>query len=165
MNETTYKEFEFFLNTMAKEIGGNEKNKILSISSQMINSKNYMNLVKEKLDNIIGADDFNIFTDFAVLLKCVIDMNQYVDFYKEITPDRLKFLLYPVLYANLYKNHIDVLNGMSIGDFRLLYANAIDLVFIPIQTVQIVKESCTNCLARKVKLLSWLENKIKIERE
>lgn len=162
MNEDSYNEFRFFLNTVAKEIGDNEKNKILSISSKLINSENYMNIIKEELNKIIETENFNLITDFSILIKTVLDCNKHVDFYKEITVDRLKYLMYPVLYAHLYKNNTDLLNSINISDFRILYINAMDLLLIPVQSIKIDKVNCLNCIGRTFKFLSWLESKKKI---
>ncbi len=162
MNNVVFQEFQFFINTVATDLGENEKLKIISISSKLINSVNYIELTKQELDKIVNTPDFNFMTDFAVLIKCLIDLNKHIDFYKEITIERLKYLYYPVIYAYLYKNNVDLLNKINITDFRMLYINTIDLVLIPIQAVKIVKESCTNCMSRKIKWLKWLENKKKI---
>jgi hypothetical protein len=121
-----------------------------------------MNLVKDYFDKIIQNKTFDLKIDFGILVKCIIELNQFVDFYKEIDIKRLKFLLYPVIYAELYKNHLDIVNKMDESEFRILYSNAMDLVLIPVESVKIVKESCTNCMSRKIKWFSWLENKKKI---
>ena len=162
MNEDTYNEFRFFLNIYGSQIGDEEKNKILSISTKLINSENYMKLVKEDFDKIMKDEKFDLSTDFGVLVKVLIELNQFVDFYKEIDIKRLKFLLYPVIFAQLYKYHIDIVNKMNITDFRVLYSNAMDLVLIPVESVRIAKESCSNCLARKFDLFKCLENKKRI---
>jgi len=162
MNQAVYDEFQFYLNTEGKNIGDDEKVKILSLSSKLINSDNYMNLIKNDFEKIVNTPNFNIMTDFCVLIKCIIDLNKCVDFYKKIKVDRMKFLLYPIIYSNLYKNHLDVLNNMNISDFRLLYSNAMDLLLIPVESIEIVKEDFVNCCGRSFKWLSWLENKKKI---
>lgn len=162
MNKKVYDEFNFFLNVYGIEIKDDEKNKIMSISTKLINSENYMNLVKDYFDKIIQNKTFDLKIDFGILVKCIIELNQFVDFYKEIDIKRLKFLLYPVIYAELYKNHLDIVNKMDESEFRILYSNAMDLVLIPVESVKIVKESCINCMSRKIKWFSWLENKKKI---
>lgn len=160
-NEETYNEFRFFLNIYGPEIGDEEKNKILSIGTKLINSENYMEFVKNDFDKIIN-DAFSISVDFSVLVKCIIELNRKVDFYKQLDIKRLKFLLYPVIYATLYKNHGSIMKEMNITNFRVLYSNAMDLVLIPIESVEIVKETCANCLARKYSFFSWFESKKKI---
>lgn len=162
MNKDCYDEFGFFLDAEGKNVKDGEKNKIRSIVSKMIKSEKYMEEIKKQFDEIINAPDFNIMTDFSVLLKYLINANQNFDYYKEITPERIKFLLYGVTYTVLYKNYSELLNSTNPSDLRQLYVNAMDLVLIPTETMAIKKEDCATCLGRTIKILSFLEKKRKI---
>lgn len=162
MNEEIHKEFRFFIETEGKNLRDSEIDKISSLSSKLTNSEKYMNLIKNDLEKITNEPNFNLMTDFGVLLKCIINSNKTVDFYKELTCNRLKYLYYSILYAYLRRNKPNLLNNINIGDFRMLYVNAMDLILIPIETVTISKEDCSNCLARSFSFFKWLENKTKI---
>lgn len=155
-------EINFYLRNIGKELGGNEQNKIMSITSKVINCTEYMDKIKSSINPIIMLENFNISTDLSELIKTIISVNNTCDFYKIVEPCRMQYVLYGILYSVLIKNHIDIMNNINITDFRLMFSNSMDLLMMPSNKLKMEKENCINCMSRSIRWLNWLENKLKI---
>jgi hypothetical protein len=162
MNENINTEINFYLQNIGLNIGGSEKIKIVSIMTKFINSAEYMEKVRNGLNSLLNDPSFNILTDFSEILKILMKVNSECDFYKTVDKARLKYVCYAVLYATIIKNNIDILNNISISDFRLLYVNSMDLLFINSDELVVNKESCINCIGRSFSIFKWMVGKTKI---
>lgn len=162
MNEDIYNELRFYINAEGKDVSATEQTKILSDATKILSSVAYMDEIKTRFGVLLNEPSFNIMVDFGEILKIVINLNQMCDHYKDLTIDRLRFIMYGVIYSTIHKNYPNILNNISMSDFRMLYSNSMSLILIPIDTVKISKEDCINCVARTFKFFSWLENKLKI---
>lgn len=161
MNESIVNEMKLLYNVYS--VKGKERNKIDAICSNVLDNEEYVSRVKKSLDNVFNNDDFNFSSEFTRLILNIININKSVDYYKEISPERMKFILYGVLYYYLLKNQQTFLNQISMGDIRLLYCNSIDLLLLVPETIKVDKESCCNCLGRTFDWFSCLRgDRVKI---
>ena len=143
-------------------IDGTEQVKILAIISKILANEEYTDKIKEQLNSLIN-DDFNIINEFSRLISLIIQINRAIDTWKDITEERVKFIIYAIIFNYLFKNQPQILNNIPRGDIRLVYSNCIDLVMIIPQTLKIGKEGCCNFLGRKISWLSCIRgDRIKI---
>jgi len=154
MNETIQSEIMLLLNIY--EVKGNEQVKILAICSKILDSKEYMNKLKDSLNGVFTNSDFNFIIEFSRLINAIICFNGNLDFYKNVSQERMKYIIYCILFAYMLKYQPQTLNSIPSGELRLLYSNSIDLVLLLPETIKINKESCSSCLGRNFSLFKWL---------
>ncbi len=140
MNEEIHQEMVLLMNIY--EVSANEQIKILALCSKILDSKKYVDKIKETLDNVFNGESFNFINEFSRLLLGIINVNKQVEMVKEVKEDRIKFLLYSILYSYLSKNQKNLLNATPLGDLRLLFCNSIELILLIPQTIKISKENC-----------------------
>ena len=128
------------------EVEANEQIKILAICTKFLDSKKYVDEMKNVLDNVFNGENFNINTEFSRILLAMINLNRKVTFIKEVKEKRIKYLIYCVLFSYLIKNQSQIINTLSLGELRLLFCNAIDLILLVPETIKIGKEGLCSCL-------------------
>ena len=156
-------EISFYIRNVGKNLGGNEQNKIMSIITKIISSKDYMEKVKKEFEPITNNENFNLNVDLPELIKILISVNEKCDFYKVCEPDRMQYVLYGIIYTSLIKNNIDLINKIDLTDFRLIFSNSMELLMMPSQKIRLQKQDCMNCLSRTFTILSFLESKLNIK--
>ncbi len=139
---------EILLLTEDDGLKGSEAIKILSICSHMLKTEAYVTVVKNMLDNVFNSPDFNFMTEFGHVIKGIISLNRRANYYKMVSLNRVKYVLYAVFYNYLYHQQPDVLNSLDMGEFRTLYDNTWDLLKTEPILLQIAKEGCMNWFAR-----------------
>ena len=142
MNESIQAELILLLNIDNVKAG--EQIKILSICSSFMSSQNYVDELKKIIDNIF-VENFNINSEISRLIFGILKLNEKCSYIKNVDHYRLKYVVYSVLYNYLLKNQLDFLNHLDIGNFRLLFCNAWDLVSIDIKKVLVEKVNCDFC--------------------
>lgn len=133
---------EILLLTQIDNVKGNESIKILSICSSVLSSEKYVSSAVEALDNIFNSPDFDLTNEFTRVVVNIFNVNKKFNYYKEISTERTKYVVWGVFYHYLQKHQADFLNSHDMGVWRLLFANAWDLITIIPQTVKIDKASC-----------------------
>ena len=131
------------------DVKANEQIKILSICSKVLTNEEYIKSVKDLLNDVMKNEDFIFIIEFFRVISSLIHLNKNVSFYKEISEDRMRFVLYAVLFDYLLKNQANLINKLPIGQLRLLYCNAMDLVLMQPEFIKIAKKSVLSCI-------SWL---------
>ena len=130
-------------------IKGSEAIKILSICSHLLNNEQYVETLKNTLDNVLNTPDFDFKMEICHAVLAIIRVNKRTNYYKQISIDRMKFVLYAGLYGYLIKNQTDLLNEMSsMAELRLLYANVWSALQTDPRILEIAKESWGSCMSR-----------------
>ncbi|RTL06732.1 hypothetical protein EKK58_04315 [Candidatus Dependentiae bacterium] len=144
MNETIRNEVALLLDI--DNVKPNEKEKILSICSSFLSSTKYITELKNILDGVFNAPDgFEISSEISRIILGILKLNDKCTYTKNINNDRLKYIIYGVIYSYLIKNQVDFLNSQNYGTFRLLFCNAWDLVSVDISKVIVEKVGCDFC--------------------
>ena len=144
MNETIRNELILLLNI--DSVKPDEQIKILSICSAFLSSKPYNDELKKLLNPIFNQPDgFDIGSEFARLIINILNLNQQCTYYKVVGNEKLKYIIYGIIYNFLLREQLDFLNGQNLGTIRLLYCNAWDLLSFDINKLKIIKETCIAC--------------------
>ena len=143
-----------------KNVHGTERTKILAISNTLVNDGVLVGELKNSITSVIERDGFNIEKNIGSVISCIIKIFQQVEFYKDVSSDRMEFVIYCLLLSLLQKFYPTILTKVEISTLRGLYVETYDLVTIIPETIKIAKQGCLTCLG-KYKLLSAL-NKGKI---
>ena len=136
---------ELLLLTEIDNISGTEAIKTLSICSNFLNCDEYMNEVNELLNNVFSHDSFNLFTEIGHVLSSLVRLNARAKYYKEVPINRMKYVMYSVIYTYMIKNKIEFFNLLDIGAFRVCFSNAWQLVELLPMAVQIAKRGLFSC--------------------
>lgn len=161
MQSEIQKEVLLMLNV--DNVAGTESVKILAICSQVLSSDDYVSKVKDALDIIFNQPTFEISSEIGYVVSQLINLNKNVLFYKTVAVDRMKYVLYSVIYQYMLKQQTQWLNSSDIGNIRLLFCNVFDLLMIKSETLQMAKAGCFFCIAKSIPILSNLvSNKLKI---
>lgn len=128
-------------------VDGKEQIKILSICSNILSSKKYLEELVKILDNLFNQKDFDIFSEFSRLVISILNLNKKVRYEKkEINENRVKYIIYGGLYYYMLKHQTNFFNAQDLGKIRLLYCNAWDLLSLIPETIKISKASCFSCI-------------------
>ncbi len=143
MNEQIRNEMILLLNIDG--IKSDEQIKILSYVSSFLSSTEYFVEIKSVLNSIFAQPDFDIVTELSRLILNILTINKKCSFRKEIKANRMKYVIYAVIYNYMLKEQIDYLNKINIGTLRLMYCNCFDLLTIDFSSISIVKECGLLC--------------------
>jgi hypothetical protein len=145
-------------------VHGTESVKTLAICAKIISNEKYMTEANKILDNVFNQNDFNFSCEIGCLVSQLLRLNRNVEFYKEISEDRMKYVLYCIIYFYLFKHQSVWLSNQQLGTIRLLYCNVYDLLMIKSESIKLAKSGCVSFIARRVPILSSLiQDKIFIE--
>lgn len=161
MNDSIWEELSFILNKFGKE-EPNEHIKIKHACTRMLDNNDYMNTIKLSLDSIFKIQNFDN-SDFSRLLLAIIEVNKKVSYYKELSENRMKYVIYAVLYSYLINNQHDFVNLEGITKIRISYFNSIELALLVPQTMKIAKETCLSCIGRIANINCIRTNNLFIE--
>ena len=137
-------ELEMLLNV--DYVKGLERHKIEAICNDFLNKRVYLDEVSKSLDNLFSQPDFDFKSEVPMVLLNLIKLNDNVEYYKEITQGRSKYLIYTILFYYLIKNQTDIINSQNIGQLRLLFSNCWDLVSVV--GVHVIKRSHFSCIGQ-----------------
>lgn len=124
-----------------------EQIKVLSICSSVLGCENYLKELKVILNPIFNQPEgFDIGAEFTRVVIQILNLNSKCSYIKkEVNSNRMKYVIYCVIYNYLVKDQLEYLDHQNIGNIRLLYCNAWDLISIDINTVKIKREAwCCN---------------------
>lgn len=142
-------------------VQGNERNKIEAICNTLIADANFIAEVKNNITAIIEKESFNIEKNIGAVISCIIHIFEKVEYYKSVSTERMKYILYCILISSLLKYYPKILEKCEINTLRELYNEVYEIVLIIPSSVKIEKRSCVSCIGSSFKLLSNL-NKGKI---
>jgi hypothetical protein len=142
---------------------GTERTKILAICNTLVHDANFLSEVKNNVTSVMEKEGFDIQKNIGAVVSCIISALAKVEFYKTVSNERMKYVLYCLLISILLKFYPSILKNVEIVILRNLYDEVFDLVMIIPQTVTIAKQSCVSCIG-KIRVLSFLnKGKILIE--
>lgn len=121
-----------------------EQIKIVSACAKMLSCEPYMEMSKNDLSNIINSPDFNIECDLPSLLLELVRLNEKFAFYKELSEQRMKIILYGVLYGVLLQCGKSILEKIEVSKLRLIYFNSLQLILMCPDKIKFSKDSCLN---------------------
>ena len=159
MQPVVLSELECLLND--HKIGGNERIKIIAICNDMVTNADLLTDVANSLKPIIDGrkESFVVSQSIPALISAVLSVVSKVEYYKTVTEERMRFVLYCILLSSLLKYYPAVLKAIDIDSLRQIYKTCIELVLlIP---VKINKKTCLTCLGGTFKIFSFL-NKDKV---
>ena len=139
-----------------------EQVNILATCSKILDNQKYNDLVKQKLDLHTKSPTFDITTDFINLVLEIVNVNKKVEFYKELCEDRMKVIIYCILYNYIVKYENDSLNKIEINKMRILYFNTINVLLLKPDIIKIQKEGWISSIGRCLKIAWLIGNKILI---
>lgn len=145
---------EILLLSEIDEIKGTEAIKVLSICSHVLGCSDYEEKMTELLGHIFNSPDFDLMAEISHVVLAIVKFNQKTNYYKLVAVDRMKYVLYATLLHYMLKHNLDYFNNMDIGKFRLLYCNSWSLLSTDPKMVEILKETCVQCINRKTKWFS-----------
>ena len=146
-----------------EKVSGTERNKILAICNDIIDNATFFDEVHNSIISVAESKNFKVETHLPALISAILRVVQSVEYYKTITEERMKSVLYCVLIASLYEFYPNTFKTIPIELFRTLFKDCIELVLLIPATIKIAKTSCVSCIASKVKALNGLnKNKILI---
>jgi hypothetical protein len=157
MNEEIRNEMILMM-SVNENIKGSEQIKIISVLSSMMSNVLYNYELKKALDPIISDEKFSL-SDVPKLILLIIDVNKKFDFYKVVNEERVKYILWGLLYSFLLKNHTDKLNLLGVSEIRILYINTAELLLLIPQSIKIQKENWGSCLGRSISFFKCLDDK------
>ena len=160
MNSKIQKELDNLYNE-TKLASGTERTKINAICNTICDDVNFLSEVGNSIITVIEKDGFNIESNLGALLSCIINVITHVGFYKSVSEERIKYVLYCALLCVLFKNHPNILAKVEINRLRTLYLECYELVVLIPNTVKIAKQGCISCIGSSFKLFNRL-NKGKI---
>lgn len=126
MEESIQNELSMLMNV--DSVSGTERNKIMAIANDFLNSTKYMTEIKYSMSKLFSLPDLDFKSELPKIVLNIIMLNNKVNYYKEIKQSRSKYLIYAILYHYLLKYQTEILNKQDIGQFRLLYSNCWDLI-------------------------------------
>lgn len=142
-------------------VSGTERTKILAICNTLVNNGVFLNEVKNNVTNVIEKESFNIEKNIGAVVSCILQIFSKVEMYKEVSAERMKYIVYCLLISVLLKFYPTILQKVEINTLRNLYNDVYDIVMIIPETIKISKKSCLTCIGSSFKLFSFL-NKDKI---
>lgn len=140
MNEEIRNELLLILNVFEKT-ETDKQVKIISMLSKILDNKIYTETIKKELEAITSIKNFDITVDFTRLILSVLNVNSRFEFQKEISVNKMKYIIYGIIYNNFVKNDPNILNNIDITKFRILYYNAINLMLLPPENLKIKTNS------------------------
>ncbi|MET0570932.1 MAG: hypothetical protein ABWZ79_05865 [Pedobacter agri] len=138
---------EILLITEIDNQKGTEAIKILSICAHVIDCNEYTLEVAQQLNTIFNQPDFNLFTEIGQVAMSLIKLNRRAKYYKDISIERMKYVLYSTLYHYMSKNQLSFFNSLDIGQFRILFSNSWELISVMPDLVQIAKRGFLSCFS------------------
>ena len=148
MNSLIRDELILILNVFG-DIKEKEQIKIISVCSKMLDSADYVGKLNAKLDELVSTPDFDITTDFINMVSSILDVNKDVEFYKELSVERMKICIYCMLYSYLLKSDKNnSLNKIEIHKFRILYFNTTKVLMLKPKVMKIKKEGLISAIGR-----------------
>lgn len=127
---------------------GSEAIKVLSICANFLSNDDYVKKIKEDLDIIFDSPDFDILYDFSHIIMSVVRANKQANYYKDVKPDRMKYVLYSTIFNYLTKYKNELFNTIDIGKFRVLFNNSFELLEQSPLIMKIAKEGWFLCIGR-----------------
>ena len=115
--------------------------------SNVLSSDKYLKELIKILDNLFNQKDFDIYSEFSRLVLSIFNLNKVVNYKKEISEKRMKYITYACLYYYMIKHKTNWFNEQDHGKIRILFCNSWDLVSLIPETVKIAKTSCISCLS------------------
>jgi hypothetical protein len=131
-------------------VKGDECIKVLAICAKVLNNSDYIVQVAKLIDGIFSQPSFDFMAEFGLVIGQLIELNKRVTFYKEVSVERMKYVLYAVFYHYAFKKRLNWLNEQNIGQIRLLYCNVYDLLMIRSESLKIAKSGCLSCVCAAV---------------
>lgn len=159
MNSTINAELQNVFNQ--DKISGSERNKIIAICNQIVDDANFMTEVQNGITTVVNRQNFKLENNLALLVQSILTVLNTVQFYKDVSSERTKYILYCALISSLYKFYPNLLKTVEIDLIRTLFCDVFDLLMIIPETVKITKASCLTCVGKSFKLFSFL-NKDKL---
>lgn len=149
---------EILLLCSIDQIKGSESIKIMSICSNFLQNEIYVEEIKKFFDSVFNSPNFDFVSELAPILLGLVNINKKVNYYKNISLDRMKYVLFSVLYQYISKYQVELLNHIDIGQLRILFSNSFDLIKLQPHFVNIAKKGCS-CLNN---LFGWESGNIVI---
>ena len=147
MNSLIRDELLLMMNVFGN-ICDNDQIKIISACSKILDNETYITLAKGKVDKILNTPDFDITSDFSSLIFSLIELNSNFDFYKTLNCERMRVILYGILYALLTKSESNALSKIEINKLRIIYYNSVQLILLDPQQIVMKKETVSGCIGR-----------------
>jgi hypothetical protein len=127
---------------------GTERTKILAICNTLVHDANLIAEIKNSITSVMEREGFDIQKNLGAVISCIISVFAKVEFYKTVSNERMKYVLYCLLISVLLKFYPTLLKNVEIAILRHLYDEVFDLVMIVPQTVVIAKQSCVSCIGK-----------------
>lgn len=162
METVILSELECLLNDF--KIGGSERIKIIAICNDVVTNSNVLTDLANSLKPIIEGKTFNVSQNIPALISAVLSVVGQIEYYKNVTESRMKFVIYCALLSCLLKYYPSVLKSIDIETLRRIYKDCIELVLLIPETIKITKKSCVTCIGGTFKVFSFLnKNKLIVE--
>lgn len=162
MQAVILSELECLLNDF--KIGGNERIKIIAICNDVVTNANVLTDVSNSLKTVIEKKSFSVSQSIPALISAVLAVMSQIQYYKQVSEERMKFVIYCVLLSCLLKSYPAVLKSIDIDTLRSIYKDCVDLVLLLPETIKISKKTCGTCIGGTFKLFSFLnKNKIIVD--
>lgn len=139
---------------------GDERTKIIKICDDLVKS-NVLADISNALKPIIEGKNFNVSQNIPLIISAILSIVSNVEYYKTVSEDRMKFVLYCVMISSLRKYYPTVLKTIDVELLRSIYKSCIELVLLVPQTIKVNKKSCLTCIGSSFKIFSFL-NKNKL---
>lgn len=121
------------------------RSKVLDTLEDFLKCKKYNDALTKTLNELF-KNDFNIESEFSQIVFKILDVNSMFEFYKSVSYDRLKYIIYGIVFNYLTKHQQEIYNNLDLQKIRLLYSSCIDLIELNKENIKVNKEYCCHCI-------------------
>lgn len=142
MNSDLQKEILLVLENYEPAICGPCQVKILAKCTQFVNNEQYMKQIKVILDPIFANNrEFNFWVEIPKIISAIIEFNKTIVSTNEISINKMKFVIYSIIYSYFDNHQSILLNKQDPGDLRIIFMNVLHILLTKPKKIKVKKQS------------------------